>query len=74
MMDARMLMLWCTITQSAVRTAQVRKTIQKRLQRSRQRLNRARRRLLQWRIDMAAMVFLALALVQVSRSVWTVLR
>ena len=62
-------MLWCTITQSTVGTAQVHKAIQKRLQRSRQRLYYTRRRLLQWRIDIAAMVFLALALVLVSNSV-----
>ena len=65
MMDARMLMLWSTITQSAVRT---RKVIKKRLQRSRERLHRARRRLLQWRINMTAMVFLALALEPVNRN------
>ena len=70
-MDARMLMLWSTITQSAVRTVQARKVIKKRLQRSRERLHRARRRLLQWRINMTAMVFLALALEPVNRNVYS---
>ena len=73
-MLARMLILWCTLTRSVARTAQARKHIRKRLQRSREQLNQTRRRLLQRRINVAAMVFLALALEPVNRNVWTVLR
>ena len=73
-MLARMLILWCTLTQSVACTAQARKRIRKRLQRSREQLNQTRRRLLQWRINVAAMVFLAPALEPVNRNVWTVLR
>ena len=60
--------------QSALHTVQARKVIQKRLQRLREQLHRARRRLLQWRINMTTIVFLALVLEPVNRSVWTVLR
>ena len=73
-MLAQMLILWCTLTQSIACIAQARKCIQKRLQRSREQLNQTRRRLLQWRINVAAMVFLALALEPVNRNVWAVLR
>jgi len=73
-MDARVRILWSVITQSSVRTAQACKAIRKRLQKSRERLIRTRSGLMRWRIEVTAMIFLALTLEPVHRNIWTVPR